>query len=96
MKDYLHAKAAKLLEELEKVPLTDTCDEDKFKLLMIAMRETSVEMFQRAAANARRDIAAIQAEALAEDIREVEESTPPPKEHKIQLKSSILRRVDNH
>ena len=73
MKQFLTARAAKLLEELNNVPLTDQCDEIKLKLMLAAMRETSIEMFSNAAENARKDIAKIQADALAEDIQAVED-----------------------
>ena len=104
MKQYITARAGKLLEEIEKVPLTDQCDEVKLALILAAMRETSIEMFHKAAENSRKSIAKIQADALAESIQEVEDEIvaaeeaagfEPKVEHKIKLKSSILRRVDN-
>ncbi len=52
MKNWLNARCAKLLSELNDTPLTDNADEVKMKLLMTAMRESSVEMFHRAAENA--------------------------------------------
>jgi len=96
MKKYIRAKAAKLLEELNKVPLTDTCDDEQFKLIIAALREVNIEMFHNAAERSRKGIAEIKAEAHFQDVKEVEdkiiEEEPKPK---IKLSSSILRRVDN-
>ena len=105
MKSWLNARCAQLLREINDTPLTDNSDEVKMKLLMSAMRESSVEMFHRAAENARKDIDKINAAAFIEDMDEVnadleglsETDTKAEKkpEPKIKLKSSVIRRVDS-
>jgi hypothetical protein len=105
MKSWLNARCAQLLREINDTPLTDNSDEVKMKLLMSAMRESSVEMFHRAAENARKDIDKLNAAAFIEDMDEVnadleglsETDTKAEKkpEPKIKLKSSVIRRVDS-
>ncbi|MFT5451983.1 MAG: hypothetical protein ACI9N9_001469 [Enterobacterales bacterium] len=103
MQNWLNARCAQLLREINDIPLTDHSDEAKMKLLMTAMRESSVEMFHRAAENARKDIDKVNAAAFLEDMDETNaaleglsvveaEKTPEPK---IKLKSSVIRRVDS-
>jgi len=102
MKNWLNTRCAELLNELNETPLTDDTDEVKMKLLMSAMRESSVEMFHRAAENARKDIEKLNAAALIESIdganaafegssKATVENRP---ESRIKLKSSVIRRVD--
>jgi hypothetical protein len=102
MKNWLNARCATLLHDLNDTPLTDNTDEVKMKLLMTAMRESSVEMFHRAADNARKDIDKLNAVDFMEDINEInaieklvettEEKKPEPK---IKLNSSVIRRIDS-
>ena len=105
MQNWLNARCVQLLNDINDTPLTDNSDEVKMQLLMSAMRESSVEMFHRAAENARKDIDKINATAFMEDIDDVNTaleglSEPTPKaeikpEPKIKLKSSVIRRVDS-
>ena len=103
MKKYISARGVKLLEEIEKVPYTDTCDDDKLDLILAAMREVSVEMFQQAARKSRNEIAGIKAKAHADDVEEAAQAREEKirkagfdSKPKIQLSSSVIRRVDNH
>ena len=109
MDAWLRARAAKLLEELNKLPYTDSHQDDQFALLMAAMRESNMQLFKNAAESSRNSIATIKAEAHAQDIEDAnakieasilgEEKTAgfnvdkPTERPKIVLKSSILRRV---
>ena len=102
MQQWLNARCAKLLTEINNTPFTDDCEEVKMQLLMTAMRESSVEMFHRAAVNSRKEINKINAQSMMEDIQTVEdkmqelaeeEKKPEPK---IKLTSSVIRRVDSH
>ena len=103
MKSWLNARCAQLLRELDDTPLTDDCDEVRMKLLMGAMRESSVEMFHRAAENSRREIDQINAAALQEKINVVNDEidqvatsdSEKKPDQKITLKSSVIRRVDS-
>ncbi|PCJ50263.1 MAG: hypothetical protein COA74_03310 [Gammaproteobacteria bacterium] len=103
MKNWLSARCAQLLRELNDTPLTDNTDEVKMKLLMTAMRESSVEMFHRAAENARKDIDKLNAAAMLEDMDDANEAlaglsdtgVEKAPEPKIKLKSSVIRRVDS-
>ena len=105
MKNWLNARCAQLLRELNDTPLMDNSEEIKMKLLMTAMRESSVEMFHRAAENARKDIDKLNAAAFIEDIDDVnaaleglsgtEDVAEKKPEPKIKLKSSVIRRVDS-
>jgi len=74
MHQWLNARCAKLLEELNQIPFTDEVDDLKLNLIRAAMREASIEMFQRAAENSRKAIEKINKEALSEAITEVEAS----------------------
>ena len=108
MKKYIRARAAKLLEEINNVPIIDTCDDIKLKLILAAIREVNIEMFHNVAERSRDGIATIKAEAHMADVDAVNEkreakikaeedkagfdSKPAPK---IVLSSSCIRRVDN-
>ena len=103
MKSWLNARCAQLLRELNDTPLMDNAEEVKMKLLMTAMRESSVEMFHRAAENARKDIDKLNAAAFIEDMDDTNTAlaglsgtTAEKKpEAKIKLTSSAIRRVDS-
>ena len=104
MQKWLNARSAKLLTDINNTQHTDTSDEDKIQLIMSAMRESSVEMFHRAAENSRKDIDKINSIAKQESIREAEIKTasketkevkplenakPAPK---VKLTSTVIRR----
>ncbi len=72
MQQWLNARSAKLLEELNKIPFTDDAEDVKLNLIRAAMREVSVEMFQRAADNSRKQIDTINKEAVADRVDEVQ------------------------
>ena len=74
MQNWLNARCAQLLTDINKTPFTDDSDELKMKLIMAAMRESSVEMFHRAAENSRKEIEKINNNAMQEAIQEVEAS----------------------
>ena len=104
MQQWLNARCAQLLMDINNTPFTDDCEEVKLQLLMTAMRESSVEMFHRAAENSRKEIEKINAKAMMEDIQAVEEKMeeltqeadkPKKPEPKIKLSSSVIRRVDS-
>jgi hypothetical protein len=57
MRLWINARGAKLLEEINKVPHSDTSEDEKLDLICSAMREVSVELFKRAANKSRKDIA---------------------------------------
>jgi len=105
MQHWLHARCSKLLEEINDTPYTDDSDEIKMGLIMAAMRESSIEMFHRAAENSRKEIVKINNKALQDSIKKVETligeeangelNTEEAKEsEETELTSSILRRVD--
>ncbi len=115
MQNWLHARSAKLLEEINNTPYTDDSDDIKMRLIMAALRESSVEMFQRAAEKSRKEIEKINSIAMQKSISEVEDALVEeiedemfktdvvedkkevkPEEPKIQLSSSVIRRVDSH
>ena len=108
MQNWLNARSAELLTALNNTPLTDDCEEKKMQLILGAMRESSIEMFHRAAENSRKEIEKINNNAMQEAILEVEstmtEDLQPPKAEepkeekptpKIKLSSSVIRRVDS-
>ena len=64
MKQWLNARCAKLLEELNNTPFTDDADEIKLNLIRAAMREASLVMFQRAAESSRKKIEQINKQHL--------------------------------
>ena len=74
MQQWLNARCAKLLEELNNTPFTDDVDEIKLNLIRAAMREASLVMFQRAAENSRKEIAKINNESLAAKVEEIHSS----------------------
>jgi TRAP-type mannitol/chloroaromatic compound transport system substrate-binding protein len=74
MHQWLNARCAKLLEDLNNTPFTDDVDEIKLNLIRAAMREASIEMFQRAAEQSRTAIKRINTESLSEAISQVESS----------------------
>ncbi len=117
MQNWLHARSAKLLEEINNTPYTDDSDELKMRLIMAALRESSIEMFQRAAEKSRKEINKINSIAMQKSISEVEDALveevaveneevkteeteckkeEKPEAPKIQLSSSVIRRVDSH
>jgi len=105
MQNWLNTRCGQLLNDINDTPLTDNSDEVKMQLLMSAMRESSVEMFHRAAENSRKDIDKINAANSMEDIDDINttleglsEATPKAEikpEPKIKLKSSVIRRIDS-
>ena len=74
MQQWLNARCAKLLEELNNTPFTDDVDEIKLNLIRAAMREASLVLFQRAAENSRKEIAKINNESLAAKVEEIHSS----------------------
>jgi hypothetical protein len=102
MKQWMNARSAKLLQDLNDTPFTDDCDDIKLNLIRGCMREISVEMFQRAAENSRKEIDKLQIdatnEAVSDVVKRMEDITGKTEfdkpEEKIQLKSSIVRRKD--
>jgi len=74
MQNWLNVRCGQLLNELNKVPFTDDCEEKKMQLIMSAMRESSIEMFQRAAEKSRKQIEKINNHAVQDAIHEVEAS----------------------
>ncbi|MCP4273561.1 MAG: hypothetical protein GY781_16655 [Gammaproteobacteria bacterium] len=74
MQNWLHARSAKLLEEINNTPYTDDSDDIKMRLIMAALRESSVEMFQRAAEKSRKEIEKINSIAMQKSISEVEDA----------------------
>jgi len=72
MQNWLTARSAKLLEEINNIPYTDDSDQIKMGLIISAMRESSVEMFHRAAENSRKKIEKINSIAMQKSIMEVE------------------------
>lgn len=72
MHQWLNARCAKLLEELNNTPFTDDVDEIKLNLIRAAMREASVEMFHRAADSSRKAIEKINKQSFEEAIESVE------------------------
>lgn len=98
MQQWLNARSAQLLTEINNTPLTDDSDELKMKMIMTAMRESSVEMFHRAAENSRKEIEKINNQAMIEKIQQVEDNlgnSNDSSEAKIKLTSSVIRRVDS-
>ena len=110
MQIWLNARCAQLLTDINNTPFTDDSDEVKMKLIMTAMRESSVEMFHRAAENSRKEIEKINNSAMQDAIQEVEasmvdfqesekqqqsETKEEKPEPKIKLSSSVIRRVDS-
>jgi len=73
MQNWLHARSAKLLEDINNTPYTDDSDEKKMQLIMAALRESSIEMFQRAAENSRKEIDKINSIAMQKNITDVED-----------------------
>ena len=107
MQQWLNARCAQLLQEINNTPYTDDCDDVKLKLIRNCMREVSVEMFHRAAENSRKEIEKLHNRASQEAVEEVKskmsaevnevpenegEEKPEPK---IKLSSSVIRRVDS-
>lgn len=74
MHQWLNARCAKLLEDLNKTPFTDDADEIKLNLIRAAMREASLELFHRAAENSRRAIEKINNESYSETVDSVKTS----------------------
>ena len=74
MHQWLNARCAKLLEELNNTPFTDDVDEIKLNLIRAAMREASVVMFQRAAENSRKAIEKLNKDDYADTIEQVKSS----------------------
>jgi len=72
MHQWLNARCAKLLEELNKTPLTDDVDEIKLNLIRSAMREASLELFHRAAENSRKMIEQIHRDDFSEAVHQAE------------------------
>lgn len=72
MHQWLNARCAKLLEELNNTPFTDDVDEIKLNLIRSAMREASLELFHRAADNSRKMIEQIHREELSEKVHQAE------------------------
>ncbi len=72
MQNWLNARSVQLLTELNNTPFTDDCEEVKMQLILGAMRESSIEMFHRAAENSRKEIEKINNNAMQEAILEVE------------------------
>lgn len=111
MQQWLNARSAQLLTDINNTPFTDDCEEVKMQMIMTAMRESSVEMFHRAAENSRKEIEKINAKATMEDIQAAENKIEDNKaieeghkvltaeemkpEPKIKLTSSVVRRVDS-
>ncbi len=108
MQNWLHARSARLLDEINNTPYTDDSDDKKMRLIMAALRESSIEMFQRAAEKSRKEINKIHSIAMQQSISEVEDALveeveiedemeeKPEEEPKIKLSSSFIRRVDTH
>ena len=74
MQQWLNARCAKLLEELNNTPFTDDADEIKLNLIRAAMREASLEMFHRAAESSRKKIDKINKDTFAAKVEEVHSS----------------------
>ncbi len=72
MQKWLNIRCAKLLEEINNTPYTDDSDEIKLRLIMAAMRESSVEMFHRAAENSRKEINKINNMVLQNSVMDVQ------------------------
>ena len=72
MKQWLNARCAQLLNDLNNTPFTDDVDEIKLNLIRAAMREASLEMFNRAAENSRKKIDLINKQAKANIVKELE------------------------
>jgi len=73
MQNWLNARSAKLLEEINNTPYSDDSDDKKMRLILAALREASIEMFQRAAVNSRKEIDKINQLSIQKSILEVED-----------------------
>ncbi len=93
MQNWLHARSTKLLEEINNTPLTDDSDEIKMRLIMSAMRESSVEMFHRAAENSRKEIEKINSIPMQKSIMEVESVMADDSEDNVYDKGSNVDRI---
>ncbi|MCP4413796.1 MAG: hypothetical protein GY808_14655 [Gammaproteobacteria bacterium] len=107
MQNWLHTRSVKLLEEINNTPYTDDSDDIKMRLIMAALRESSIEMFHRAAEKSRKEIDKIHSIAMEKSISEVEgalaeevevedKKKEKPEKSKIQLTSTFIRRIDSH
>jgi len=72
MQQWLNARCVQLLTEINNTPLADNSEEVKMQLIMTAMRESSVEMFHRAAEKSRKQIEKINSESMQEAIQDIE------------------------
>ena len=75
MQQWLNARCAQLLDDLNNTPFTDDVDEIKLNLIRAAMREASLEMFNRAAENSRKKIDQINKQAKANIVKELESAS---------------------
>ncbi|MCP3672874.1 MAG: hypothetical protein GY829_00185 [Gammaproteobacteria bacterium] len=72
MQNWINARSVQLLTDINNTPYTDDCEEIKMQLILGAMRESSIELFYRAAENSRKEIEKINKNAMQEAILEVE------------------------
>jgi len=93
MQKWLNARCAQLLADINNTPLTDDADDKKLQLIMAGMRESSVEMFHRAAERSRKDIQKINNQNMNESIEEINatlnEAIPEPSETKQEPKVKL-------
>jgi len=73
MQNWLNARSAKLLEEINNIPFSDNSDDIKLRLILAAMRESSIEMFQRAAVKSRKEIEKIHQLTMQKSILDIED-----------------------
>ena len=73
MQNWLNARSAKLLEEINNIPFSDNSDDIKLRLILAAMRESSIEMFQRAAVKSRKEIEKTHQLNMQKSILDIEE-----------------------
>ena len=96
MQEWLIARSSELLADLDKTMFMDDTYKVKQEMIIKAIRETSIEMFHRAAEKSRKNNREISDEALRSTIAEANDVKSNEKtKSKIKIKSSILRRIDS-
>lgn len=95
MSEWFDERCLQLRDDLNEIPSGDDASDLKLKLIRVAMRQASLEMFRRAVNNSRENIKELNSEVLLETMEKVERTLIENISPDVQEMDNIMHEFEN-